>query len=135
MVDCLTHWPEAVPLPDMLANTVARAFVTHWISHFGIPSKVTTDCGRQFESMLWKQLMQVLGSTRIQTTAYHPCANGLVERFHRQLKSSLRTDSSANWVDSLPLILLGVHTALKEDIGACTAELVYGMTLRIFRFF
>ena len=38
---------------------------------------------------------------------------------------------SANWVDSLLLILLSVRTALKEDIGACTAELVYGMTLHI----
>ena len=75
--------------------------------------------------------MQVLESTRIHTTSHHPCVNGLVEQFHRQLKSSVCTDSSANWVDSLPLILLGVHTALKEDIGTCTAELVYGMTLHI----
>ena len=56
---------------------------------------------------------------------------GRVEQFHQQLKSFLRTDSSSNWVDLLPLILLGVHTALKEDIGACAAELVYGTTLRI----
>ena len=48
---------------------------------------------------------------------------GRVEQFHQQLKS-LRTDSSSNWVDLLPLILLGVRTALKEDIGACAAELV-----------
>ena len=81
--------------------------------------------------MFWKELMQVLECTRIHTTAYHPCVNGLVEQFHRQLKSSLCTNSSANWVDSLPLILLGVCTAHKEDIGTCTAELVYGMTLRI----
>ena len=51
-VDRFTCWPEAVPLPDMLAETVARAFVTHWISRFAIPSKVTTDRDRQFESML-----------------------------------------------------------------------------------
>ena len=31
----------------------------------------------------------------------------------------------------LPLILLGVCTALKEDIGACAAEQVYGTTLHI----
>ena len=131
IVDCFTRCPVVVPLPDMLVDTVARAFVTHRISHFGIPSKITRDRGGQFESMLWKELMQVLGSTHIRTTAYHPCANGLVEWFHRQLKSSLRTNSSANWVDSLPLILLGVRTALKEDICACTAELVYGTTLHI----
>nr|VZI13322.1 unnamed protein product [Spirometra erinaceieuropaei] len=28
--------------------------------------------------------------TRIRTTAYHPSANGMVERFHRQMKVSLR---------------------------------------------
>ena len=115
----------------MLVDTVAKAFVTYWISRFGFPPKVTTDHGRQFESMFWKELMQVLESTCIRTTAYHPCVNGLVERFHRQLKSSLCTGSSANWVDLLPLILLGVCTAHKEVIGTCTAELVYGMTLRI----
>ena len=82
MVDHFTRWPEAVPLPDMLEDTVARPFVTYWISCFGIPSKVTTDRGRQFESMFWKELMQVLESTRIRTIAYHPCVNGLVEWFH-----------------------------------------------------
>lgn len=75
-VDCFTRWPEAIPLVDSTAETVARAFVQVWISRFGIPSTVTTDRGRQFESNLWKAFTHLLGTKHLHTTAYHPCCNG-----------------------------------------------------------
>ena len=132
VIDRFTRWPEAIPISDITAPTVAQAFVHGWISRFGTPSMVTTDRGRQFESTLWKHLMQILGSTHTRTTAYHPAANGLIEHFHRQLKASLKAcQNPSHWVDSLPLVLLGVRTALKEDLGCSTAELVYGTTLRL----
>ena len=131
-VDRFTRWPEAIPLPDITAPTVAHAFVTGWIARFGVPSTITTDRGAQFESDLWRQLMHFLGSARSRTTAYHPEANGLVERFHRQLKASLRaTAPSTQWIEALPMVLLGLRSSIKEDLGCCTAELVYGTTLRI----
>ena len=34
--------------------------------------------------------MNLLGSKRARTTSYHPQANGMVERFHRQLNAALR---------------------------------------------
>ena len=85
-VDRFTRWPEAVPITDISAETVAQAFVSSWIARFGVPSTITTDRGSQFESSLWTQLMRLLGTERIRTTSYHPIANGLVEQFHRQLK-------------------------------------------------
>ena len=76
--------------------------------------------------------MLLLGSTRIRTTAYHPRANGMVERFHCQLKASLKScPPTIRWTDSLPLILLGIRVALKQDLDCSTAELVYGTTLRV----
>ena len=130
-VDRFTRWPEAIPLPDIMAATVANAFVLGWIARFGVPSTIITDHGMQFESDLWHQLMCLLGTNHIRTTAYHPAANGLVERFHRQLKSGLRTVPRTQWVDSLPLVLLGIRSCLKEDLRCTTAELVYGTTLRL----
>ena len=130
-VDRFTRWPEAIPLSDITAATVAHAFISGWIARFGAPSTITTDRGAQFESNLWHELMCFLGTTRIRTTAYHPAANGLVERFHRQLKAGLSAEPRTQWVDTLPLVLLGIRSSLKEDLRCTTAELVYGTTLRL----
>ena len=127
-----TRWPDAIPIPDITAETVARTFVTHWISTFGVPSTVTTDRGTQFESSLFTALTNLLGTKRIRTTAYHPCANGMVERFHRQLKACLKASSdSSKWTELLPLILLRLRTTFKQDLQCTPAQLVYGTTLRL----
>ena len=117
-VDRFTRWPEAIPLPDITAPTVAQAFVSGWIARFGMPSSITTDRGTQFESDLFKQLMYLLGSHQIRTTVYHPAANGLVERFYRQLKAGLSTAPRTEWIATLPLVLLGIRSCLKEDSTA-----------------
>ena len=129
-VDRLTRWPEAIPLPDSTAETAAHAFLSSWISRFGIPSVITTDRGVQFESALWQNPLNLLGTKHIRTTAYHPCANGLVERFHWQVKVALKAMRDPNqWVKSLPLVLLGIHTNIKQDLNCTSSELVYGTTL------
>lgn len=121
-MDRFTRW--AISIANITAETVARAFVAGWIARFGVPSTITTDRGSQFQSALWHQLMILLGSHRIRTTSYHPIANGIVERFHRQLKASLKSSPTpTHWVSSLPMVLLGIRTALKGDSAA---ELVYG---------
>lgn len=89
MLDRSTGWPEAYPLKDITAESVAEVAYYGWITRFGCPLKVTTDQGRQFESNLLNQLARRMGITRIRTTAYHPQANGAVERWHRSLKTSL----------------------------------------------
>ena len=56
----------------------------------------------------------------------------MVERFHRQLKAPLKPQTHPDtWMTSLPLVLLGIRTALKQDIKSTAAELVYGTTLRL----
>ena len=42
-VDRFTRWPEAIPLLDITASTVAHAFITGSITRFGAPSTITID--------------------------------------------------------------------------------------------
>ena len=133
MIDRTTRWPEAIPMEDTTADTVLQTFLECWVSRFGIPLTVTSDRGAQFTSQLWNTTLGRLGVNISATTAYHPQANGVVERFHRTLKNALRcaVRSSQSWTRSLPWVLLRQRSALKIDTATFTAEVVYRAPLRI----
>ena len=122
----------SLPLKGTDTETCARALVFHWIARFGMPLDLTSGRGSQFTSKLWSAITKLLGIKLHHTTAYHPQANGLVERFHRHLKSSLRARlSGPNWLDALPWVLLGIRTAPKDDLRCSSAELLYGALVTV----
>ena len=132
VIDRFTRWPEAIPIADMETRTIAKAYVRNWVSRFGVPSQMTSDRGPQFVSEMWTAMSELLGTSLSPTTAYHPQANGLVERFHRTLKASLEARlTSPHWVDELPWVLLGLRTTPKEELNASPADLVYGAPLAV----
>ncbi len=95
-----------------------------------MPAHLTSDRGVQFTSAVWQDLCQSLGMAHHQTSAYHPQANGLVERFHRQLKDALRPRlCGLDWAEHLLWVLLGLRAAPKEDSAVSSAELVLGSQL------
>ncbi|XP_026462242.1 uncharacterized protein LOC113381244 [Ctenocephalides felis] len=113
------------------AEEVAVGFLLCWISRFGAPVKMTTDRGTQFKSELFRSLNKLTGTIRIRTCSYHPCSNGLIERFHRQLKTAIMCYKDNTWLEALPLILVGIRNAYKPDIKTSAAEMVYGEPLRL----
>ena len=132
IVDRFTRWPEAIPLPNAEAVTCAKALLRTWIARFGVPDTFTSDQGRQFTSSLWRELNMVLGVKPQTTIAYHPQANGMVERFHRSLKTALKARlDGPRWMDELPIVMLGIRTTWKEDLDAAPVLLTYGTNLRV----
>ena len=98
-----------------------------WISQFSVPSDISSDRGARFTSKLWSDIAELFGTKLHRTTAYHPQANGLVERFHRHMKSALHALlTTAAWMDELPWVMLGIRTAPKENLNPSSAEMVFG---------
>lgn len=131
MIDRFSRWPEAIPIPDMQAQTICRAIFNTWICRFGCPSSITSDQGSQMRSALFAEFTRLLGTNKIHTTAYHPISNGIIERFHRHLKSAIKAHEDDRWSEIIPIVLFGIRAAVKEDLKTSCADIVYGAPLKM----
>ena len=127
IIDRKTRWMEAIPLKSISADIVAFAIIAEWVSRYGVPRTIITDRGPQFESHLFNSLSHNLGISHLRTTAYHPQTNGMIERFHRTLKQSLRILSfQGGWVKTLPFVLLGWRNTPSRTTESSPAQMLFG---------
>ena len=75
MIDYATRYPEAVALPSIETERVAKVLV-ELFSRVGIPDKMLTDCGSQFTGEVLKEVSILLSLQQLATTPYHPMCNG-----------------------------------------------------------
>jgi len=55
----------------------------------------------------------------------------MVERFHRQLKATIKCHLPQEWTEALPVVLMGIRASWKENLNATPAELVFGEFIRL----
>ncbi|GFV57399.1 retrovirus-related Pol polyprotein from transposon opus [Trichonephila clavipes] len=121
-IDRFSCWMEAIPIPEITAEIVEKAFYEKWICRFGVPAKLVTDQGRQFEAELFRSIAAICGAKVAHTTSYHPQCNGKVERLHRTLKGAIKAHNNIRWTESLPTVLLGLRAAIRPDISYTIAQ-------------
>lgn len=117
-VDYLTKWPEVFPVPDQTVATIAKLLVEEIVSRHGVPSEILSDRGKAFMSALMSEVQELLGSHRVNTTAYHPPTDGLVERFNRTLTAMLAktTERGDNdWDQLLPFVLFAYRASEQQS--------------------
>ena len=133
VVDRFTRFFQAIPLSGITAEECVDAFIRHWVSWFGCPTDIYSDRGRQFTSSLWADMCCHLGAKTHQSTAYHPQAQGLVERLNRTLKTSLKChENPSEWFDQLPWTVLALRNMPKEDLAnSSPSELTFGEPVRL----
>ncbi|KRY31569.1 Transposon Ty3-G Gag-Pol polyprotein [Trichinella spiralis] len=119
------HYHRRADFPPAYGNRLLHPLAGAWVAGFGILTIVTTDQGRQFQSALWREITIAFGIKLAPASAYHPQTNGMVERFHRHLKTALAAHAyhSHRWIEALPLVLLGIRSSVKEDLRHAPAEL------------
>ena len=116
--DCFTKWPEAFPIKNQKANTVAKVLVQEVFSCYGVPMVLHSNRGRNFESSLIKEICLLLHICKLRTTPYHPEGDGLVKRLNQTLIRVLKSYVSENqqqWDDWIPLALLSYRTSRQSS--------------------
>ena len=122
MIKWMSCWLVVAPLASISAETCVKAFLSTWVSRFGVPAVLTSDKGAQFTSSVWSGVcssLEILAST---TTSFHPQSNGMIQRFCL---------AGSDWFLHLPLVLLGLRTASKDGTGLSVSKDVYGFPLTI----
>ena len=89
--DFLSKWPFIFATKEQKATTLAKLLVEEVVPIIGVPEALSSDQGdTNLLSRLMRKVCELLGVAKLNTTAYHPQCNGLVERFNRTLKMMLR---------------------------------------------
>ena len=82
ITDHFTMYAQAFPSKTQTALATAKLLWNNFILHYGFPSKIITDQGRNFESELIENLCQLAGVQKLRTNPYHPQTNGQCEHFN-----------------------------------------------------
>ena len=128
-VDYLTKWPEVFAAPDQTALTISKLFVEEIISRHGVPNQLLSDRGPAFLSRLLLSICECMGIKKVNTSAYHPQCDGLVERFNRTLTEMLSKSvpvGTKEWDDQLPYVLMVYRAALQASTNESPFFLLYG---------
>jgi len=117
--DNFTKWPEAIPLKDATAKSVAGVLLSVILT-WGPPAELLSDQGPEFMAELNRELSRQCGIKRQYVMAYHPQTNWQVEWFNRMLKAMIikfvngRQD---NWDIYLPAFLYAYRTSPHKSTG------------------
>ena len=112
-IDYFSKWSEGKALKDKNALSVAN-FLYEVICRHGCFSIQINDQGREFVNEVSTLLHDMTGVDQRVTSAYHPQANGLVERQNRTIKNTLvkvLDDNTSQW----PHVLDGVLFAHRSS--------------------
>ena len=113
MTNHFMRYAFAVVTKDKMAKMVANVFYKCFIAIFGEPTKLLSDRGANFTSILVEELCSAFGIQKCRTMAYNAQCNGQVECFHQTLFhmiGKLSHNKKAQWEQHL-LELLQVYNS------------------------
>ena len=132
MIDYATRYPEAVPLKDAKAETIADALFVMW-TRLGFPEQLMSDNASNFTGSLMTEVLETLRVKHRVTSVYNARGNGLVERTNGRLKSMLRkmcSEAPRTWHKMIDALLFSCREMPSESLGFSPFELLYGRTVR-----
>jgi hypothetical protein len=135
ILNIVDHYMKQIHLfpvtTQLTADGVASIYFEQVFPLHGIPKKIISDRGPQFAARSMRALYKCLGIDAGLTTAYHPQANGQVERKNQEVEIYLKLFTGKrqdDWADLLPTAEFVINSRLNSATGHTPFELLYGYT-------
>ena len=129
ITDHFTKYAQAFASRDQKAETVAKILWENFILHYGFPTRIHSDQGRNFESQLIQELCKVSGIKKSRTTPYHPQGNGVTERFNSTLLNMLGTleeEQKRDWKKYVGVMTHAYNATRHDTTGYAPFFLMFG---------
>ena len=129
VTDHFTRFAQAFVTANQQAKGVAQTLWDKYFMVYGIPERIISDQGRNFESELIQELCLVSGVKKLRTTPYHPQTNGQCERFNKTLIDMIGTlDPKLKrfWQQQIPTLTYSYNALRCSSTGFSPYFLMFG---------
>uniref|UniRef100_A0A8C2CR87 Gypsy retrotransposon integrase-like protein 1 n=1 Tax=Cyprinus carpio TaxID=7962 RepID=A0A8C2CR87_CYPCA len=134
VTDHFTRYAQAFPSRNQKAQTVTKILVDKYFLHYGLPARIHSDQGRDFESQLIKELLKMMGIRKSRTTPYHPQGDPQPERFNRTLLSMLGTlgcERKRQWSKHIGYLVHAYNSTICDATWYSPYFLMFGREARL----
>ena len=134
VTDHFTKYSQAYPTRNQTAKMTAQVLYNNFIVHYGFPTRLHSDQGRNFESKVIKESCVLGGMETSHTTPYHPMGNGQCERFNRtllEMLGTLETDQKVDWKTYVAPLVQLYNSTQHDTTGFSPYYLLFGREPRL----
>ncbi|XP_042404864.1 uncharacterized protein LOC121995102 [Zingiber officinale] len=127
-VDYFSKWVEVEALAKITEDVVIQFLWKNILCRFGIPHKLVSDNGRQFQGKKIQAWCKGFGITQAFSSMVYPQSNGQTKVVNREIVRGLKVKLDhvgGNWVEELSSILWAYRTTPRESTGLTPFHLVY----------
>ena len=131
--DFLSKWPLVFLVLDQKAERLACLLVNEVETFCGVPDALLSDHGTNLLSHLITVVCRILGTKKVNMTAYHPQCDWMAECFNCTLKTMLRKQADVfgkHWYKFLPGVLWAYRNTPHDSMGEWPSFLLFGIDCR-----
>ena len=129
ITDHFTRYAQAIVTSSQTAKCTTQNLWEKFIVHYGLPKKILTDQGCNFESDLLKALCEIAQVKKLRTSGYHPQMNGQCECFNATLINMLVTltrKPKSTWREQVPTLVHAYNCTRNNVTGFSPYYLIFG---------